>query len=138
MKCYSNLVKIPAFEERYNYLKIGQKVGEETFGFDRFLNQALYESKEWRNFRNFIITRDCGLDMALDGHEIQGIIIVHHLNPITVEQIENRDPCVMNPENVVCVSERTHKAIHYGDKNLLGCVLVERTPFDTCPWKLRR
>lgn len=137
MKHYAELIRIPTFEERYDYLKIGQRVGDETFGFDRFLNQSFYESKEWRNFRNFVITRDCGMDMALDGYDIGGSIIVHHLNPITADQVIAHDPSILDPNNVVCVSDRTHKAIHYGDRNLLGGIFVERTPFDTCPWRQR-
>lgn len=120
------------------YLKIGQKIGEDTFGFDRYLNQEFYESKEWRNLRNYIISRDGGLDMATPGYEIGGMIVVHHINPITIEKIKARHPMVLDPENLVCVSERTHKAIHYGDKQLLvATVLVERKPFDTCPWKCK-
>jgi len=138
MKRYRELILLPTLDERFEYLKIGQKVGEETFGFDRYLNQTFYESREWRNLRNYVIARDGGNDMALNGNDIQGLIVVHHINPITVEEIKAHDPKVLDPDNLVCVADKTHKAIHYGDKKLLQAgMVIERTPFDTCPWKQR-
>lgn len=136
IKCYSKLVQIPSYIERYNYLRLGGKAGEITFGNERYLNQILYKSPEWKSFRRSIIIRDNGCDMGLDGFTITGKIILHHLNPITVEDIYERRDCVFDPENVVCVSHRTHNAIHYGDIELLTIdEIVERRPNDTAPWR---
>lgn len=133
---YSELVRIPTFKERYEYLRIGGIVGQSTFGSDRYLNQILYTSPEWKRFRNGIIIRDDGCDMALRGMQILGyMIIVHHINPLTVEDVENRNPVIFDPDNVVCVTERTHRAIHYGDASLLPEIPIIRTKNDTCPWK---
>ena len=134
-KTYSELITLPTFEERYNYLKLNGRVGESTFGYDRYLNQILYTSKEWRRFRDEIIIRDNGCDMACEGFEFSGRATVHHINPITVEDVINRHPKVFDPENVITVSDNTHKAIHYGDENLLIKAPVVRTKNDTCPWK---
>lgn len=134
-KTYSELIRLPTFLERYRYLKIGGRIGEDTFGYDRYLNQTLYRSAEWKRFRREIIVRDEGCDLGLEGYEIIGSILVHHINPITVRDINNRDPKIFDPENVICVSHNTHNAIHYGDESLLITEPVERTPFDTCPWK---
>lgn len=135
IKTYSELITLPTFLARFNYLKIGGSVGQETFGHERYLNQILYNSYEWRRFRRDIILRDEGLDLAFDGFEIHGKIIVHHINPITVDDVLKRNPMIFDPENVVCVSFDTHNAIHYGDVELLSIAPVERRPFDTCPWK---
>lgn len=133
---YRELMRIPTFKERYEYLRIGGVVGQSTFGSDRYLNQMLYTSHEWRRFRNDIIIRDDGCDMALPGMQIIGyMIIVHHINPLTVEDVENRNPVIFDPDNVVCVTERTHRAIHYGDASLLPEIPIIRTKNDTCPWK---
>lgn len=133
---YRELIRIPTFRERYEYLRIGGVVGQATFGSDRYLNQILYTSPEWRRFRNDIIIRDDGCDMALQGMQIIGyMIIVHHVNPLTVEDVENRNPVIFDPDNVVCVTERTHRAIHYGDASLLPEIPIIRTKNDTCPWK---
>lgn len=135
-KTYSELIKLNTFKERYDYLKLDGVVGKETFGAQRYLNQALYTSKEWRDFRRHIIIRDKGCDLAMldEDYEIQGLIIVHHLNPITLEDLENRSDCIFDPENVVCVAYNTHEAIHYGDYSLIIRDPVERKPGDTCPW----
>lgn len=134
---YRELIRIPTFRERYEYLRIGGVVGQATFGSDRYLNQILYTSPEWRRFRNEIIIRDDGCDMALQGMQILGyMIIVHHINPLTVEDVENRNPVIFDPDNVVCVTERTHRAIHYGDASLLPEIPIIRTKNDTCPWKI--
>lgn len=139
MRSYSELIKIPSFIERYRYLKIGGKVGEATFGCDRWINQVLYTSGEWGEFRNDIIIRDKGYNMAFEGVDIDGLIIVHHLNPITKNNILRRDKCVFDPENVVCVSKAVHDAIHYGDESLLPMISpVIREEYDTCPWKSKR
>lgn len=134
-KTYSELITIPTFIERFHYLKIGGKVGRDTFGHDRYLNQVLYRSSEWRRFRRDIILRDNGMDLACDGYELVGSIIVHHIDPITIEDVLRRDPKIFDPENVVSTWLRTHNAIHYGDESLLYEDLVERIPNDTCPWR---
>ena len=125
------------FEERFEYLKVYGTVGSETFGYDRFLNQKLYNSKEWRNFRNKIIERDNGHDLAIndDEHKIYEYAYIHHINPITVEDILNRDPKVFDPNNVVCTTRETHNALHYGSLDSLPKTLIERKPNDTCPWR---
>lgn len=134
-RCYSELITIPTFAERYEYLKLGGAVGVETFGFDRYLNQILYRSAEWKRFRNGIIIRDNGCDLACDGYDIYGKVMVHHIDPLTIEDVLKRHPKIFDPENVICVSHNTHNAIHYGDASLLVLGPVERTPYDTCPWK---
>lgn len=136
-KTYSELITIPTFIERYRYLKIGGSVGEETFGYDRYLNQILYKTPEWRRFRRDIILRDNGCDLACEGYEIHERIIVHHINPITVEDVLKRHPKIFDPENVVCTWLRTHNAIHYGDESLLFTEPITRAPNDTCPWRRR-
>ena len=135
IKTYSELIEIPSFLERFRYLKIGGQVGKETFGYERYLNQILYKSGEWRRFRRDIILRDHGCDLACEGFDIYGKIIVHHIDPITVEDVVNRNPKVFDPENVISTSLNTHNAIHYGDEYLLMIEPVERRPYDTCPWR---
>ena len=135
-KTYSELIQIPSYIERYRYLKLGGKAGEITFGNERYLNQILYKSPEWKRFRRGIILRDCGCDMGVPGYEIQGVILIHHINPITVEDIYERNSCVFDEENVISVSKITHNAIHYGDEELLSIdEIVERKPNDTTPWR---
>lgn len=123
------------FDERYDYLKLSAKIGEATFGYERYLNQIFYGSPEWKAFRRDVIIRDNGMDLGLDGYDIGDHIEVHHINPITSEMIENNDPLLMDMENVICTSSKTHKAIHYGDKSLLPKRPIERMPNDTCPWR---
>lgn len=136
IKTYSELITLPSFEERFEYLKLGGKVGEETFGYDRWLNQMFYNSREWRDFRREIIIRDMGCDLGIADREIQGIIIVHHINPIPKYAIEKRLlDILMNPENAISVSHNTHNAIHYGDASLLIRDPIERKLNDTCPWR---
>lgn len=132
-RTYSELIRIPTFEERFDYLAIGGRVGLETFGFNRWLNQQLYTSRDWREFRNKIIIRDAGRDLGVPGFEIFGPITIHHLNPITKDDIINRSPLVLDPENAICVSPNTHRAIHFSDKSLLVSV-AERKPNDTRLW----
>ena len=134
-KSYLELITIPTFEERFEYLKLDGAVGKETFGYDRYLNQAFYSSKEWKDFRKRIIIRDNGCDLAFDGYEINGKILIHHLNPITINDIIECRPVVFDKNNLVCVSHNTHNAIHYGDKDLLITGPIERSPNDTCLWK---
>lgn len=135
IKSYSKMLTFPTLEERFRYLELKGSVGKDTFGYDRYLNQILYHSGEWKSFRNNIIIRDNGCDLACEGHEIHKRILVHHINPITVEDVLNRSPKVFDPENVVCVSHMTHNAIHYGDENLLITAPIERSQNDTCPWR---
>ena len=135
IRTYSELITIPTFEERFEYLKLNGSVGLETFGHDRYLNQILYNSPEWRRFRPEIIVRDNGCDLACEGYEIFGKILIHHINPITAQDILNRNPKVFDPENVITTVHNTHNAIHYGDENLLITAPIERSRNDTCPWK---
>lgn len=135
LRCYRELIRLKTFDERFEYLKLKGIVGEATFGYDRYLNQLLYTSGEWRRIRRDIILRDNGCDLAVEGYDIQDIIIVHHMNPISVEDLIDFSEDVINPEYLICVSHDTHNAIHYGDKSLLTRELIERKPGDTCPWK---
>lgn len=135
IRTYSELITIPTFEERFEYLKLNGSVGLETFGHDRYLNQILYNSPEWRRFRPEIIVRDNGCDLACEGYEIFGKILIHHINPITAQDILNRNPKVFDPENVITTVHNTHNAIHYGDENLLITAPIERSRNDTCPWR---
>ena len=135
-RCYSELRKLNSFEERFEYLKLSAIVGETTFGFERYLNQKFYGSKEWKEFRREIIIRDDGFDLGIQDRPIFDRIEIHHINPISIEDFENKSMSLLDPENVICTSSLTHKAIHYGDINLLPKKYEERRPFDTCPWKL--
>lgn len=137
MKRYSDLIKLPTFDERFKYLRMSGSVGAETFGCHRYLNQVLYNSKEWRSFRHKVIIRDNGCDLADEDHPISGNrILIHHINPLTKEDVVNRDPKIFDLDNVICVSFDTHQAIHYGDeKYLRRNKVVERKPNDTCPWR---
>ena len=135
IKTYSELITIPTFEERFEYLQLKGSVGKDTFGYDRHLNQVLYRSPEWKRLRNQIIIRDCGCDLACDGYDIYGKVLIHHLNPITVEDVLARSRKVFDPDNLVCVSHNTHNAIHYGDVGLLVTGPIIRTKNDTCPWR---
>ena len=135
IRTYSELIKLPTFKERFEYLKLGGAVGQETFGFDRYLNQMLYKTPEWISARNYVISRDNGCDLGVDGYDIYGKVMVHHMNPITVNDIVNRLDYVLNPEYLISSSMLTHNAIHYGDEELLPQAPVERTKNDTCPWR---
>lgn len=136
LRTYHELIRLKTFEERFDYVNLSGKVGEETFGSDRYLNQALYRTKLWKkDVRNKIILRDNGCDLAMDGYEIHGRIYIHHLNPVTIEDLESGDPKVVDPDFLVCVSFDTHNAIHFGDKRLLPRGPIERKPGDTCPWR---
>jgi hypothetical protein len=135
-KSYSELISIKSYYDRYKYLKMDGAVGVETFGFERYLNQTFYKSEEWKKVRRQVIIRDNGCDMADDTHPINERIIIHHINPITERDILERNPDIYNPEYLVCVSHRTHNAIHYGDESyILNIEIIERKPNDTCPWK---
>ena len=135
IRSYSTVILLPTLEERFNYLKLSGKVGAETFGYDRYLNQILYHDPEWRRIRNDVIIRDNGCDLGVEGHEIKGRILVHHINPITIDDVKLRRYCVFDLDNLICTSHDTHNAIHYGDVNLLPKNPVERKPNDTCPWR---
>ena len=135
IRSYSELITIPTFEERYEYLRLDGQVGVETFGFDRYLNQAFYKSKEWLSIRNQIIMRDNGCDLGVKGYEIYGRILIHHINPIWNEDILERNKILFDPENLITTVKRTHDAIHYGDSDLLIKTPIERSMNDTCPWK---
>lgn len=136
IKTYSELITFPTFEERYRYLKLDGVVGEDTFGFDRYLNQEFYQrDREWKRIRDFVIIRDQGCDLGVEGREIRGKILVHHMNPITKDDILKRSEFLLNPEYLICTLKSTHDAIHYGDENLLMKGPVERKPNDTCPWR---
>lgn len=136
IKTYSELITIPGFIERFQYLKLKGQVGEDTFGFDRYLNQTFYRSKEWRDFKRGIIIRDRGCDLGVEDREIVGKIIVHHINPVFPEDIITRNlEVLLNPENAICVSHITHNAIHYGNEELLITEPIVRSKNDTCPWR---
>lgn len=135
MKSYQELMSFATFEERFNYLKLSGLVGDETFGCKRWLNQTLYKSSEWRSFRDRVIRRDNGCDLGIPGREIYGQIIIHHINPITLEDIVERDPKIFDMNNAISTMLSTHNAIHYGDVNNLLLDPVERTANDTCPWR---
>ncbi len=135
IRTYSELCKLNTFKERYDYLRLYGRVGKETFGFDRYLNQIIYKLPEWKSVRDKVIVRDCGCDLGMEGYEIGEKILVHHMNPITMDDIINHSQDIFNPEYLICVSHQTHNAIHYGDESQLILDPIERSPNDTCPWK---
>ena len=135
IRTYSELSKLATFEERYRYLRLGGRVGEETFGFDRWINQMFYKDPEWLKIRDEVIIRDNGCDLGIEGREIYSRIIVHHMNPITKADILDRSEFLLNPEYLICTVKNTHDAIHYGDENLLITLPMERNVNDTCPWR---
>lgn len=135
IRTYSELMTLPTFLDRFEYLRLNGKVGEETFGYYRYLNQVFYRSAEWKKIRNLVIVRDNGCDLGLSGYDIHGKVYIHHMNPITVDDIRNRSEFLLNPEYLICVSHMTHEAITYGDKSLLLLEPIERTKNDTCPWR---
>lgn len=135
IKTYSELITLPTFEERYRYLRLDGSVGEQTFGFDRYINQVFYQSYEWKKVRDAVIIRDNGCDLGIEGHEIRGKILIHHMNPITVKDIERCSDFLLNPEYLISTTHLTHNAIHYGDESLLPKGPIERKKYDTCPWR---
>lgn len=135
MRCYSELILLPTLEERYEYLRLNGEIGEELFGYARYLNQEFYHGDEWYNVREQIIIRDGGYDLGVPGWKIHGRIYVHHMNPITLEQLRDNDPILLDPEYLISCSYNTHQAITWGNKTLLPQPLVVRRPGDTCPWK---
>ena len=134
-RTYTDLRQLKTFEERFEYLKLNGKVGSETFGFDRVFNQKFYKSPEWKMAKQKVIIRDNGGDLGIEDRQIGGNILVHHMNPITLEDIRDGSDFLFNPEYLICVSHQTHNAIHYGDANLLDHDPIERRPYDTCPWR---
>lgn len=137
VRTYSELIKIPTFEERFEYLKLNGKIGDDTFGFDRYLNQVFYRSGEWKRLRNQVLIRDNGCDLAIEDRPIFEKIYVHHMNPVLPNDVLEHSSYLVDPEYLICVSQTTHNALHYGDANLLPkSQIVERSPFDTAPWRL--
>lgn len=135
IKSYSELVLLPTFEDRFEYLRLDGIVGETTFGFDRYMNQVFYRSLEWKKIRDTVIARDLGCDLGIEGHEIFSRVIIHHLNPIRQRDLLERTDILLDPEYLITTTHETHQAIHYGDKNLLLTEPPQRTRNDTCPWK---
>lgn len=136
VRTYSELSKLTTFKERFNYLRLDGQVGKDTFGFDRIFNQKFYTSKEWRYIRDLVIVRDNGCDLGIEGYEIVGQnLIIHHINPISLEDIESKSDILLNPEYLITTTHNTHNAIHYGDDKLLITGPIQRSKNDTCPWK---
>lgn len=135
IRTYSELIKLPTFEDRYAYLRLGGRVGEATFGFDRYINQMFYKSDEWLAIRDKVIIRDNGCDLGIEGREIESSILIHHMNPISKKDILERSDFLLNPEFLICTIKNTHDAIHYGDENLLIRDPIVRRKNDTCPWR---
>ena len=136
IRTYSDLIQLPTFEERFRYLALNGRVGQDTFGYERYLNQMVYKNYKWKALRDQIIIRDGGCDLAVEGYDINDKIYIHHMNPITAEDIENNSEFMWNPEYLICVSFDTHNAIHYGDESYLTRKqVIERSPNDTIPWK---
>ena len=135
IRTYSELTMLPSFIERYRYLRIAGTVGKETFGFDRYLNQIFYKSDEWLEIRDYVIDRDNGCDLGVDGFDIEGRILIHHMNPISKEDILRRSKFLLDPEYLITTVKNTHDAIHFGNEDLLYTGIVERSPNDMCPWK---
>lgn len=138
IKNYTELSKLNTFIERFNYLKLNGKVGLDTFGHDRYLNQRFYKTREWKAIRDYVIVRDMGCDLGIDGYEIYDKILVHHMNPISLEDILQNQEHILDPEYLICVSEKTHQAIHYGDEKLLPKDPIIRYKNDTTPWKTKK
>lgn len=135
IRTYKELSRLQTFDERFQYLCLNGIVGEATFGFNRFINQNFYRSQEWKTVRDFVIVRDNGCDLGVEGYEIHGQMLIHHINPISVKDIETRSDFLLNPEFLITTIHSTHNAITFGDKNLLAKVPIERTKNDTCPWR---
>ena len=135
IRTYTKMSKLMTFEERFRYLQLDGKIGKETFGFDRYMNQQFYKSKEWKAVRDFVIIRDNGCDLGVNECEIRGRILVHHMNPILPKDVVSGSDFLLNPEYLICATHNTHNAIHYGDENLLIKPPTERTKNDTCPWR---
>lgn len=135
IKTYSELIQFPTFEERFRYLRISGSVGKETFGFDRYMNQIFYRSQKWKSVRDFVIIRDNSCDLGIEDREIYSRVIIHHMNPITIRDIERESEFLIDPEYLICTTHNTHNAIHFGDESLLITMPIERKANDTCPWR---
>lgn len=135
IRAYSELIKLKTFKDRFEYLKLDGIVGEETFGFDRYMNQIFYKSREWTSVRQSVIIRDNGCDLGVEGYEIHGKILIHHMNPINLSDIVHKTDELLNPDYLITTVLSTHNAIHYGDASLLPVLPIERRANDTCPWK---
>lgn len=135
IKTYSDLSALKTFKERYEYLRLGGSVGKDTFGFDRYLNQLFYRSASWKRIRDEVIIRDNGCDLGINGYEIYGKIFIHHINPISIQDIKTESDILLNPEYLITTTQSTHNAIHYGDASLLPQEPIQRTKNDTCPWR---
>lgn len=135
IKTYSELIKLPTFEERFTYLQLNGVVGQDTFGFDRYINQIFYQSDRWRSIRDQIIIRDNGCDLGVEGYDIYGTILIHHINPITLEDVKRESEFLLDPEYLITTTHNTHNAIHYGDASLLPATPIKRSRNDTCPWR---
>lgn len=133
-RSYSEMFRLPTFQDRFEYLALRGRVGQQTFGFERWMNQSFYNSSEWRNLRHKIIARDEGLDLGVPGYEIHDRILIHHINPMTVQDFETGNPLIVDPENLITTTHNTHNAIHYGDASLLILAPVERAPGDQKLW----
>ena len=134
-RSYAELSRLSSFAERFEYLKLSGTVGEATFGFDRYLNQQFYLSPEWRAVRDRVIARDLGCDLGVEGFDIYGMILIHHMNAITKRDIIERNPLIFDVRYLISTTQNTHRAIHYGDKTLLIQIPIERSRNDTCPWR---
>ena len=135
IRTYSELILLPTFEERFEYLRLDGRAGEDTFGFDRYINQVFYRSHVWKKIRDSVIVRDNACDLGVEGYDIYEKVLIHHMNPITVKDIERRTELLLDPEYLICVTHNTHNAIHYGDDSLIIKAPVVRRKNDTCPWK---
>lgn len=135
IRTYNELMLLPTFKERFEYLKLSGRVGEETFGFDRWINQKFYRSAEWKHIRDQVIIRDNGCDLGVEGREIYGKILIHHMNPITKKDILDRTDLLLNPMYLISVTKQTHDAIHYSDESILMNDPIVRSKNDTCPWR---
>ena len=133
-KSYRELIRLHTFEERYEYLRLGGVVGVSTFGFDRYINQSFYQSSEWKHIRREVILRDSGCDLGVRGFEINGALLIHHMNPIDSNDIVHGEDWILDPDNLITTTQNTHNAIHYGDRSLLKTKFVERKPGDTRLW----
>lgn len=136
IKSYHELSQLKTFEERYEYLKLSSLIGEKTFGYERYLNQGFYRSREWKEIRRQVILRDVGCDLGIEGRDIVDRIEIHHITPLSLEDFENCSPLLLDMNNLICCSPNTHKAIHYGESNLITpSSPTIRRPNDTCPWR---
>lgn len=135
IRCYSDLIQLPTFEERFRYLQLNGSVGKSTFGFDRYINQRFYHSKEWKDVKDLVIVRDMGCDLGIEGRDIFDRVYIHHMNPILVKDILESSDILLNPEFLITTTLSTHNAIHYGDDSIITFAPVERRPNDMCPWK---